>query len=111
MKEFKDKSLSERLRTAEQAKQARLQRVRSMPGADDPKAIKQKAARQSIATAREARTEAKARTDHERSKRKAAEKVEGVALKQLEADREAAQGAEQKAARDARYAARKERKK
>jgi hypothetical protein len=113
MNHFGDKNFSERLQAAAKAKQAMLQRA-AKPAADDPVALKKKAERQAIVAAREARVEAKARADAERAASDAAELAELAAASKLaareEADRQVALLAEQKAARDARYAARKKRK-
>jgi len=108
MREFKHQKLSERLNTAAKAKQAMLKKIRAMPGADDPAVIKRKAERLEIARAREARAAervaAKEREIKERAELEAREAQE-------QAEKAAALAAEQKAARDARYAARKKKKK
>ena len=139
MKSLKDQELSERLRKAAEAKQALLQKMRAMPGADDPAVIERKAAQIALAKARDERkaqqAAAKALAEHERIAREAAEEAERAARAALErAEHEArevaeqieraarvreskkkselrsASAAEQKAARDSRYAARKKRK-
>jgi hypothetical protein len=88
MKDFNDRNFGSRLTKATEARQAMLRRA-ERPAPDDPSVLKRKAEREAIAAAREARNEAKARE---------------------EADLAVALQAEQKAQRDARYAARKKRK-
>jgi hypothetical protein len=113
MKDFKDKTVSERLRNAAQAKQAMILRA-GRPDANDPIAMQRRAERQAIVIAREARTEAKLRAAADLAERQASELAERAIQKKREtremADREVASAAEQKALRDARYAARKKRK-
>jgi hypothetical protein len=112
MKQFNDKFFADRLQSAAKARQAMLQRAR-MPAADDPAVLKRKAERQAIVAAREARREAKEREAKEQAAREEAEKAEQAAIAALKAREEAdlavAEQAEQKAKRDARYAARKKR--
>ena len=118
MRDFKDKQLGDRLQNAAQAKQAMLRKLQSMPGADDPAVIARRAEQQAIAAAREARiaerAAAKVKAEAERAEREALEQTERAALElreaQSKAEHEAALAVEQKAARDARYAARKKRK-
>ena len=118
MKEFKGKSLSDRLQNANQAKQAMLKRMQAMPKADDPAVIERKAAQRAASEASKAKRleheEAKALAARLQAEREASEKAEQLALEKRkareEADRLVALKAEQKAARDARYAARKKRK-
>jgi hypothetical protein len=107
MKDFKDKNLSERLRNSAQAKKARLQRVREMPGADDPNVIERKSARQAMVTERAARIDAKARKESERAAREASQRSGLEKVTQSDARGKATIEAEQKTRRDARYAARK----
>lgn len=113
MRDFNDKNFGTRLLKATEAKQAMLRRAQK-PAPDDPAVLKRKAERQAIVAAREARIEAKAREAHELAARQAAEHAEQAALKERmareEADLAVALQAEQKAQRDARYAARKKRK-
>jgi hypothetical protein len=101
MRDFKGNSLQARRENAEKAKQALRQLAQSMPGPNDPAFVARQAELKAIAEAREARAaaraEAKAQAERERLEREAAEK--------------AALEAKQKAERDARYAARKKRKK
>lgn len=115
MKGYKDKTFSDRLSEAQTARQAALERFRARPAADDPEVVKRREERMAIAAAREARAaERRAAKEIEaaaRAEREAIEKVEREARERREAVqkviRDAAEAAERKAARDARYAARK----
>lgn len=117
MPAFKD-NFSDRLSTAAKARQAMLEKFRAQPKPDDPAVKERLAAQVATAQAREARVA-------ERKAQKEAERLAHEAeVKRLEAERIAAEKearrvegeqalallAEQKAARDARYAARKARK-
>ncbi len=112
MRHFNDKFFGERLQKASEARQAMLKRAEK-PAADDPKVLQRKAEREAIVAAREARRETKEREAKEKAAREEAEKAEQAAIAALkareEADRAVADLAEQKAKRDARYAARKKR--
>lgn len=112
MKHFNDKFFGNRLEAAAVARQAMLRRA-ARPAADDPKVLQRAAERQAIAEARKARIEAKAQAAKDQAAREEAEKAELAAAAALktreEADRMVATLAEQKALRDARYAARKKR--
>lgn len=112
MKHFNDKNFGNRLQAAAQARQAMLKRAEK-PAADDPQVLARKAEREAIVAAREARRETKEREAKEMAAREEAEKAEQAAIAALkareEADRAVAELAEQKAKRDARYAARKKR--
>jgi hypothetical protein len=119
MKHGKD-SLEDRLSTARAAKAAMLKRIAERPGADDPVNAQKKAERQAIIAAREVRkveAEQKRQAAQEEQIRQAAEaavarqkQVEQDALDAAHAlEQEANLKREQKAARDARYAARKAR--
>lgn len=113
MKDFNDKNFNMRLAKASEAKQAMLRRAQKPP-ADDPRVLQRKAERQALVAAREARSEAKARAAMERAAREEAEQAEQAAINKRKAREEAdlavALQADQKAIRDARYAARKKRK-
>jgi hypothetical protein len=113
MKDFNDKNFGMRRVKALEAKQAMLQRAQRPP-ADDPMVLQRKAEREALVAAREARREAKARAAAEEAARAEAERIEQEAIKKIkareEADQAVASQADQKAARDARYAARKKRK-
>lgn len=125
MSGHKDKRFGERLSTAADARRALLEKFRARPTADDPAVVARQQARQDISDARDARKaeQETARLEREAA-RKAQEAHEGVAREAREAaeqeqrareaaevqEREAALENERKAARDARYAARKARK-
>lgn len=115
MRAFKDKNLTERLQNAAQAKQALLQKFLAQPGPDDPIVKERQAKRQAIAAAREARAResksSKARAEQERVELEAREEAERAANIERELQNHIAHEAEKKAIRDARYAARKKRKK
>jgi Family of unknown function (DUF6481) len=113
---YRDKGFSERLNTAADARRATLERFRAKPGPDDPAVIERRAARQAISAAREARVAARQAALEAEAARQAAREVE--AAREAEAARQAAEqadhdgaleAADRKAARDARYAARKAR--
>jgi hypothetical protein len=107
-------NFDDRLSAAAAAKQALLERFRARPAADDPAEVARQAALKAIADARDIRAaERKAAKDAEAA-RVAAEQVarrvqEQVAATEAKA-RAATLEAERKAARDAKYAARKARK-
>ncbi len=115
MRPFKDKNLTERLQNAAQATQALLQKFLAQPGPDDPIVKERQAKRQAIAAAREARAResesAIARAEQERAELEAREEAERAAILERELQDHIAHEAEKKAIRDARYAARKKRKK
>jgi hypothetical protein len=119
-------TLEERLSRAADAKKAMLTRFRAVPGPDDPAVAERRIEREAILKAREIRTAereaakktreaemaAQAAREAElaaQAEREAAEKAAKAAADQVEFD--ALLAAEQKAARDARYAARKAAKK
>lgn len=118
MRDVKGNSLNDRLENKMQARQALLDRLSKMPKPDDPEVLARKAERAAAAErrriAKEEREAARAKAERERLEREAAEKIaeaeEAARLAREEADRQVALLAEQKAARDARYAARKKRK-
>jgi len=118
MKNLKGNSLTDRLENKAQSKQALLKRLSEMPKADDPEVIARKAARAAAAEKRRVeraeREAAKIEAERLRLEQEAAEKAAQAELEaklaREEADRQVALLAEQKAARDARYAARKKRK-
>ncbi|MDP2802809.1 MAG: DUF6481 family protein [Phreatobacter sp.] len=83
--------LSERLETAQKAKQALLEKFRSRPGPDDPDFQKRQAERRVIAEARAKREEAK-----EAIRRAEAERFAAEELARKEAERVAAEEAELK---------------
>jgi uncharacterized protein DUF6481 len=107
-------NFDDRLSAAAAAKQALLERFRARPAADDPAVIAHQAALKEIADARDVRAaERKAAKDAEAA-RVAAEQAARRAQEQAAAveakARAAALEVERKAARDAKYAARKARK-
>lgn len=115
-----DNTVADRQSTAAAAKQAMLDRFRARPSADDPAYIEQQAALKAISDAREVRAaERRAERALEAERQAAAQalkKAEQAAqeVEKLRQAREAVFRAEElerekKAARDARYAARKAR--
>ena len=118
MRDVRGNSLSDRIENKMRAKQALLERLSKMPKPDDPEVIARKAERAAAAErrriAKAEREAAKVQAEREREEREAAEKIaeaeRAAKLAREEADRQVALLAEQKAARDARYAARKKRK-
>src|SRR6202045_437941 len=114
MSGFKEPSFADRQKAAQQARQNILNKFRSQPGPDDP-AVKQRQAEREAAAA--ARAKAKLARDAAKAEQKKREGEAGAAAaaqlardKEEAAAREAALEAQRKAARDARYAARKKRK-
>ena len=118
MKGFKTPTFSDRLKTAASAREAHVVRFRARPAVDDPVVLEQKAARQAAVAARELRiaerTAAKRaeelRIVAENAAREAAERAAREARQVREAGEQAEIEAQRKTARDARYAARKQRK-
>lgn len=119
MKRVKGDTFSDRQDAAASAKQALLERFKARPSPDDPAVVAQREARRLAAEAREVRAAERKAAKIEAQKRELEERIarEAAELKAAE-EREAAEAAEkirlaaeQKAARDARYAARKQRKK
>lgn len=126
MKGFKEKSLADRMSEAAKAKQAQLERARAKSPANDPNFAARQEERKKIAEAREIRA---AEREKEKlaakicdAERRAAEEIARIEAEKQEAIRREAEAAERKireaaleierkAARDARYAARKNRKK
>ncbi|MDY0884966.1 DUF6481 family protein [Dongia soli] len=122
----KETSLADRLSTAAKAKQILLEKARAKAAHNDPGFAERQAARHVAAIEREARAAERKKAKLADAAREAAERVaaEDARLRALEAEQEAkkmeaieraarevAAEAERKAARDARYAARKARKK
>jgi Family of unknown function (DUF6481) len=107
-------NFDDRISAAAAAKQALLERFRARPTAGDPAWIEQQAALKAIADARDARAAERKAAKEAEAARVAAELAaqrtqEQIAAAEAKA-RALAQEAERKAARDARYAARKARK-
>ena len=115
MGQFKTDQLSDRLEETAKARQVTLDRFRARPAADDPAVLARQADRQALVQAREVRVkereEARIIAEAERkaedlAARERAE-AELVRLAAEKVERQAALAAEQKAARDARFSARK----
>ncbi len=124
MAKIKGSSFDDRLSAAAQAKKAELEKFRAKSGANDPAFAERQAERQAISRAREARAAEREAARRARLAREAADKAAREAALQAEraaidaelaeqvtraAAREAVLQGERKAARDARYAARKAR--
>ena len=117
MGSFKDPTFADRIEAAAKAKQALLERFRTQP-ADDPDRLARQAERMRIANeratakrARDAEKAAKKVREAELAAQAAKDAAEAAARAIAEKQEQEAQIlAQQKAARDARYAARKKRK-
>ncbi len=117
MRDLKDTNLTDRLQRSKSAKQALIKKMQEAPKPDDPEVVAQRAAKSAQLAAnkaererRRAEKEAKERFEAEReAAEKAAKLAEAERKKREEADKIVALLAEQKAARDARYANRKKR--
>ena len=113
MSNFKEPGFADRQKAAAQAKQDLLNKFRAQPGHDDPDVAKRRAEREAIASNREkakiARSAEKAESKRRQDEAKAAEAARMARAREEEAERQAAIEVEQKAKRDARYAARKDR--
>ncbi len=125
MRGFKEKGFNDKLQDQAKARAAQLERARAKSPQNDPDFAKRQAERKKLAEDREARIAQRAaekaeeaRLAAERKAAEAAAKAEAdklaeedrLRLRREEADRLVALAAEQKAARDARYAARKNKK-
>jgi hypothetical protein len=115
MSGFKEPSFADRQKAAQDARKKLLNKFRSQPGPDDPAVKARQAEREAIAAG-----QAKASVAREAAKverKRAAEEAAVAAAAQIVREkkeavaRKAALEIEQKAARDARYAARKKKKK
>jgi len=114
MSGFKEPSFADRQKAAEQARQNILNKFRSQPGPDDP-AVKQRQAEREAQAADRAKAKLARDAAKAEKKLREAEAAEQAAAqlareKEAAAAKEVALEAERKAARDARYAARKKRK-
>ena len=113
MSGFKQPDFADRQKAAAQAKQDLLNKFRAQPGPDDPEVAKRRAEREVIAANREkakiARDARKGRGQAREAEAKEAEAARIARDKEEEAARQVAAEVEQKAKRDARYAARKDR--
>ena len=118
---FKNATFDERRNAAEAAKKAKLEKFRALTAQINEGAAERGATRQAIVAARDvraaereaARLANEARSAEDQAAREIvlkAEQAEHDAKAAEQAEREVASGAERKAARDARYAARKSRK-
>ena len=117
MRSFKEQGFNDRLERAAKARQELLEKFKARPGPDDPEVVRRNEERAVIAEARRLREAEKA----ERRAKEAAERAEREAIEKAERERAArraaieavirgeALAAEQKARRDQRYAARKQR--
>ena len=114
MSGFKGDKFDDRLSTAAKAKQAALEKFRTKPKPNDPAVIEQLAARAAIAVARDTRLAerkaAKEAEDRAREEERIAREAEAARLAAEKAIQDAALELQRKAARDARYAARKKNK-
>ena len=115
MASFKDPSFQDRAASAAKAKQKALDQLKAKPPVDKALIAERRQAwearEQALGEERAARKEANAEAKAEKAARKAAELAEAEAAAALKAARlKPASAAEMKAARDARYAARKARK-
>ena len=126
MRHLKDTKFDDRLSTAAKAREAMLVRARALLPQNDPEVARRRAERDAIAAARTQRQAAREAEKRAANEARAAEadaaalaaiealareEEEKVAAKRAEMDKLATLLADQKAARDARYAARKARRK
>jgi hypothetical protein len=112
---FKQPSFQDRVASAGKAKQKALEQLKAKPPVDEAEMAEKRQAwearEQALAQERAAKAEAKAAAKAEKAAAKAAEIAEAEAAAALKAERlKPASAADMKAARDARYAARKARK-
>jgi len=111
MRGFKQPGFAERQKAAMQARENLLQKFRAQPTADDPEVARRRAEREAIAANRarlkQEREAAKAEQKRREEEAAAAEAARIAREKEEAAARQAQVEAEQKAKRDARYAARK----
>jgi hypothetical protein len=117
MAAFKGSTFKDRAEAAAEAKKALLEAFKKRPPADDPEFQARLAARRAVIEAREQRTAERQRLKEEEEARNKAESEARKLAEAEEAARRAAEAeardeqirSERKAARDARYAARKAR--
>lgn len=115
MASFKDPSFQDRAAAAANARQKALDKLKAKPAVDEAAMAERRRAweaqQQALAEERAAKAEARAAAKAEKAAAKAAELAEKEAAAALKAERlKPASAADMKAARDARYAARKARK-
>ena len=115
MSGFKEPNFVDRQKAAQEARKNILNKFRTRPGPDDPAVKARQAAREAMAAERAkatlAREAAKAEQKQREEEAAAAAAAQLAREKEDAAAQEAALEAERKAARDARYAARKKRRK
>lgn len=113
MSGFKEPGFADRQKAAQQARQSLLNKFRAQPGPDDPEVARRRAEREAIAANRakikQEREAIKAEEARREAEAAAAEAARIAREKEEAAARMAALEVEQKAKRDARYAARKAR--
>lgn len=114
MSGFKEPGFADRQKAALEAKKTILNKFRSQPGPDDPAVKARQAKREALAAERDKAKQAReaARAERQRAEEEAAAAAAAQLLREKEEAlaRQAALEAEQKALRDARYAARKKKK-
>ena len=114
MSGFKEPDFADRQKAALEARRNLLDKFRAQPAADDPAVVKRRAEREAIAAKREEARQAREAAQAEQKRRDeeaaAAEAIRLAREKEEETERLAALELEQKAKRDARYAARKKKK-
>ena len=115
MKSFKQDTFNERLNTAAASKAAQLEKFRTRPAPDSPAMVERQEQLKAVAAAREARNAERWAVRAAEAARLAAEAkaraAEAAARRAQEKAAAAALAREQQANRDARYAARKARRK
>ena len=113
MNGFKEPGFADRQKAALRAKQKLLDKFRAQPKPDDPEVLQRRAEREAIVANREqarlAREAVKAEQRRREEETAAAETARIAREEEKAAAHQAALEAEQKAKRDARYAARKDR--
>ncbi len=113
MSGFKEPGFTDRQKAAQQARQDLLKKFREQPGPNDPEVARRRAEREAIVANRERvrqeRDAAKAEQKRREEEAAAAEAARIAREREEEEARQAELLAEQKAKRDARYAARKAR--
>ena len=115
MASFKHPSFQDRVASAGKAKQTALERLKAKPAVDEAVMAERRVAwvlrEKALSEERAAKAEANAAAKQAKASLKASEVAEAKALAELKAARlKPASAADMKAARDARYAARKMRK-
>jgi hypothetical protein len=114
MSGFKEPSFLDRQKAAQEARKAILDKFRTRPGPDDPSVKARHVEREALATerAKAALAREAAKVERKRLEEEVADAAAARLLREKEEAlaREAALEADQKAARDARYAARKRKK-